>query len=60
MTETAAISDGARPPQHDAASPTGELVPLRRARLKIHCMLAYELDAACDFVFLIHAAPGPG
>jgi transglutaminase-like putative cysteine protease len=29
-------------------------------RIKIDSTLSYELDAACDFVFLIHAASGPG
>ena len=27
-------------------------------RIGIDCMLAYELDAACDFLFLIHAKAG--
>ena len=29
-------------------------------RLQIDCMLAYEVDAASEFVFLIHAATGMG
>jgi transglutaminase-like putative cysteine protease len=29
-------------------------------RIKIDSALSYQLDAACDFVFLIHAASGPG
>ena len=29
-------------------------------RLQIDCMLAYEVDAASEFVFLIHAAMGAG
>jgi transglutaminase-like putative cysteine protease len=29
-------------------------------RISIDSTLSYQLDAACDFVFLIHAANGPG
>ena len=29
------------------------------ARYAIDCQLAYELDAVCDFVFMIHVADGP-
>jgi transglutaminase-like putative cysteine protease len=29
-------------------------------RIRIDSALSYQLDAACDFVFLIHAANGPG
>ncbi|MGY8904302.1 MAG: transglutaminase-like domain-containing protein [Burkholderiales bacterium] len=39
-----------------------ELPPLvvNHVRLKIDCLLAYELDATCEFLFMIHAAQGMG
>lgn len=40
--------------QNGAAQPPGT------NRLQIDCMLAYEVDAASEFLFLIHAATGMG
>ncbi len=39
--------------------PDASPAPAGSTRMMIDCALAYELDAACDFVFLIHAAAGP-
>lgn len=35
-------------------------LPVASNRLKIDCTLAYDVDAASEFVFLIHAATGMG
>ena len=35
-------------------------VAAKTVRMSIDCELQYELDAACEFVFLIHAAQGMG
>ena len=44
-------------PTDSTANPTQAAAA---TRIRIDSTLSYQLDAACDFVFLIHAANGPG
>ena len=48
----------ALPFQASTANVADTAQPAGCARMKIDCLLAYELDAACDFIFLIHASAG--
>ena len=58
MIEIDQSANGAGPLQRGATSFAEAPALLISARLKIDCMLAYELDAVCDFVFMIHASAG--
>lgn len=53
MFDTPINGNGALPVANATPSPAVN-------RLKIDCMLAYEVDAVSEFVFLIHAATGMG
>lgn len=46
----------------ELATPAAEPVDhgARRTRMKIDCRLDYQLEARCDFVFLVHASAGKG
>ena len=48
----------ALPFQASTANVADTAQPAGCARMKIDCLLTYELDAACDFIFLIHASAG--
>ncbi len=57
-------ADSRLPVQNTAAPAPPQMLQTPQAagsaRLNIDCTLSYQLDAACDFVFLIHAAVGNG
>ena len=55
MIETIPVT-AASAPMQAMASPIAPMPAQACARIKIDCMLAYELDATCDFGFLVHAA----
>ena len=48
----------ALPFQASTANGADTAQPAGYARMKIDCLLTYELDAACGFIFLIHASAG--
>ena len=56
---TTYIADEAGTPRDDATPATRTLQPTRSARMRIDCDLAYQVDGPTEFVFLIHATPGP-
>lgn len=45
-------------PQDDATPAAASAPPVRCLRMAIDCMLAYQVDGASEFVFLIHASVG--
>ena len=60
MIGTSANVNIALPAQDGAMPVVSAAQPPATNRLQIDCMLAYEVDAASEFVFLIHSAIGMG
>ena len=60
MIDTSANVNIALPAQDGAMPVVSAAQPPATNRLQIDCMLAYEVDAASEFVFLIHSAIGMG
>ncbi len=60
MIDTPANLNDAMPAQSGTAPAANAAQPPGTNRLQIDCMLAYQVDAVSEFVFLIHAALGMG
>ena len=60
MIDPSANLNPALPVQSGAMPVAVAAQPPGTNRMQIDCMLAYEMDAASEFVFLIHAALGTG
>ena len=60
MIDISSNVNGTFSPQSGAVALAAATQPPGTNRLQIDCMLTYEVDAASEFVFLIHAAMGMG